>query len=90
MSTPEIQYFINSLPLALVKTAEDFHIKCLQHLAAAQNRGQFGWDDPSNINAINEALDKAAKEGDWTSVSNYAMMLNYHNQKGSFPPSTAL
>lgn len=77
MSTPEIQYQVNSLPTALVAASENFHVKCMQHLARAQIDGKRNWDDP-NVSEVKEAMAKAVVECDWTSVANYAMILNHH------------
>lgn len=76
MSTPEIQHHIDSLPPELVAVSEHFHIKCQQHLARGQAKGRKGWNSASKEELLN-LLDQATKDGDWTSVSNYAMMLNH-------------
>lgn len=82
MSTPEIQFHIDSLPHDLVKASENFHIKCMQHLARAQAKGKRGWDHPdTDVESLKNALNEAANEGDWTSVSNYAMMINHRSGK---------
>ncbi len=83
MTTPEIQYTIDSLPHDLVKACENFHIKCLLHMAKGSYAGKKGWDSEAiDVEAVKKDLDRALREGDWTSVSNYAMILNHHKVAG--------
>lgn len=78
MTSIESQLAIDALEPEIRQVAENFHQQCLLHLARAQVAGKKGWNDPSTpVNVLVENLNKAVAESDWTSVFNYAMMLNH-------------
>lgn len=82
----EAEQAIRGLPDDLVHASENFHTKCLQHLAKAQRKGKNNWNTPPfDIPVIKADLDRAVAEGDWTSVANYAMILNHHGVTGKAP-----
>lgn len=70
---------INRLPHDLVQEMESFHLKCMLHLAKANDKGWKHWNSPDvDRKDIEGALAKAITEGDWTSVANYAAFMQYH------------